>query len=195
MGTKISSTLPGDEQNGLHVVAKALRERPKDTHVIVAVIDTKTLTTDVETGAVTPTARILAVEVINPDPNLDDLETAQRLMRRASERRHGGEMLPIEVEDEFTALFRRVDREHMEEREAEEARLRAEAENEQQRLEREEQEALEREAQEDAEAGEQEPDAETADVEVPDTVPDDWDTGPGAPLIREDDGEEGGKSG
>jgi hypothetical protein len=116
MTTRIVGTLPSGDTNGLPVISHALLHRPKETHVVVAVLSTKRITEDVETGDRVPTAQILAIEVIDPDPHVDDLEVAQRLMRRAGERRHGGEMLPIDVEDQFTELFARVDREHLEER-------------------------------------------------------------------------------
>jgi hypothetical protein len=108
---KFQGTLPNGDANGLHTIAQALVQRPEETHVIVAVITTKKITKDVDTGDVEATARIVRAEVVSPDDYTDDLETAERLMRRAMERRHGGEMLPIEMEDELTALFERVNRE------------------------------------------------------------------------------------
>lgn len=103
--TKLVGSLPSGDSNGLHIISQALVEDTEALHVVVAVLKTKKITTDVDTGDVEATAKIVRIEVVNPDPSTGDLEAAQRLLRRALTRRHGGEQLPIEMEDEITAIF------------------------------------------------------------------------------------------
>jgi DNA segregation ATPase FtsK/SpoIIIE-like protein len=110
--TKFTGRLPDGDSNGLHVLAQRLIEQPGEHHVIIAVVKTKTITTDTETGDEEATVRFVRLEAVLPDAATDDLETAERLMHRAALRRHGGQQsLPIEVEDEISALFKGVDRE------------------------------------------------------------------------------------
>lgn len=110
--TKILGKLPDGDSNGLHVLSQRLIDQPGEHHVIIAVIKTKSITTDTESGDQEATARLLRLEAVLPDATQDDLELAERLMRRAAERRHGGQQaLPIAVEDEIAGLFAHVDRE------------------------------------------------------------------------------------
>lgn len=99
--TKIVGSLPPGDSNGLHVISNALVTDTEAHHVVMAVLKTKKITTDVESGDVEATAKIVRIEVVAPQ----DRETAERLLRRALERRHGGEQLPIEMEDEISAIF------------------------------------------------------------------------------------------
>jgi hypothetical protein len=99
--TKIVGSLPPGDANGLHIISRALIDDTEAHHVVVAVLKTKKITTDVDSGDVEATAKIVRIEVVHPQ----DKETAERLLRRAVERRHGGEQLPIEMEDEITAIF------------------------------------------------------------------------------------------
>jgi hypothetical protein len=99
--TKLSSTLPGGDNNGLNGLARALITDPHKTALIVAVVDCKSITIDTDTGDKVATVRIRRVEPIDPE----DTETAQRLLARGLERRTGAVMLPMELEDELSALF------------------------------------------------------------------------------------------
>jgi hypothetical protein len=102
---KLQGTLPKGDANGLEAIASALVARPRGLHVVIAVVDVKKITTDSDDGSAEPTVRIRRVEVIPPD----DKEAAEKLMRRALERRQGDTVLPLEVEDELTMLFENID--------------------------------------------------------------------------------------
>lgn len=99
--TKLSSTLPGGDNNGLGALAGALTTDPKKTAIIVAVVDCKSITIDTDTGDRVATVRIRRVEPIDPQ----DTAQAQRLLVRGLERRTGAVMLPIDLEDELDKLF------------------------------------------------------------------------------------------
>lgn len=99
--TKLSSTLPGGDNNGLGALARALTMDPHKTAIIVAVVDCKSITIDTDTGDKVATVRIRRVEPIDPQ----DTDQAQRLLVRGLERRTGAVMLPIDLEDELSALF------------------------------------------------------------------------------------------
>lgn len=99
--TKLASALPKGNSNGLDAIAQQLIDNPLDKHVVIGFIDCKRTTTDNDSGDVEPTARLRRVEVIDPA----DLARAEQIMRRALERRMGGATLPIELEDEISAVF------------------------------------------------------------------------------------------
>lgn len=103
--TKFSSTLPKGEANGLTSIHNQLLANPKGTHLIVGVVDVKTITTDVDTGDQVATVRFRRVEPIAPQ----DADEAVRLMQRGTERRTGATMLPIEIEDELRELMANLD--------------------------------------------------------------------------------------
>lgn len=103
--TKFSGTLPAGDANGLTALSNALLRNPKGTHLIIGVIDVKTITTDVDTADQVATVRFRRVEPVDPD----DRDTAVRLLARGAERRTGATMLPIEVEDELQALMENLD--------------------------------------------------------------------------------------
>lgn len=103
--TKLASVLPKGDGNGLDAIARPLVERPHDMHVVIGLVDCKKTTTDNDSGEVEPTARIRRVEVIAAD----DLGTAEKLMRRALEKRTGTTVLPLDLEDEIADAFANVD--------------------------------------------------------------------------------------
>lgn len=105
MSAKMSGSLPQGDANGLSPIVRDLIEHPHRYHVVLALVDCKSVTTDNDTGEVIPTARLRRVEAVVPG----DLPTAERLMRRALERRSGSTVLPLDLEDELTAAFARVD--------------------------------------------------------------------------------------
>lgn len=84
--TKLAAALPDD--HGLR--ASILTNNPEATHLVIATIDVKVLTTDVDTGHVEPTVRVLNVEIVNTA----DTQDAQGIYRRALEKRTGRTVLP-----------------------------------------------------------------------------------------------------
>lgn len=104
---KLQSQLPKGEPNGLGEIEAALVRNPKGMHVVIAVVDAKQIIADADTGMVEPTVRIRRVEVIGKE----DAREAERLLRRALERRQGDTVLPLEIEDEIAEIFENLDRE------------------------------------------------------------------------------------
>lgn len=103
--TKLGGALPRGNKNGLPVIAEALVHHPHRYHVALVVLDCKKVTHDNDTGEVEATARIRRIEVIDRA----DLATAEKLMRRALERRTGETVLPLDLEDDLMTAFRGVD--------------------------------------------------------------------------------------
>lgn len=103
--TKLASSLPGGDANGLVTIARALIDSPHDVHVVVGLVDCKRITTDNDSGEIVPTARIRRIEVIAGD----DKDLAAKMMRRALETRTGKTVLPFDLEEDLRAAFGRVD--------------------------------------------------------------------------------------
>lgn len=95
MTVKLASTLPEGESNGLVSLVEHLINSPADLTLCVALVDTKRLTTDMDTGDVVPTARVRRIEPIGDD---EDQGVIRRIMSRALERRTGKTVLPYELE-------------------------------------------------------------------------------------------------
>lgn len=104
--TKLNGKLPQGSGNGLDAVARAMINVPERVHVVVALVDCSKLTTDTDTGDVEPTARIRRIEALTDG---DDKAFAQRMLRRALERRTGKTVLPLDLEDDLKAAFGGVD--------------------------------------------------------------------------------------
>ncbi|HEU4422088.1 MAG TPA: hypothetical protein VFR67_06050 [Pilimelia sp.] len=102
MSTKLSSSLPQGEANGLAAIATALAETPETVHVVIALVDCSKITTNVDNGDVIPTARVRRIEAIT-DPQ--DGHRLRQLLRRQWERRTGKTVLPFELEDDLRAAF------------------------------------------------------------------------------------------
>lgn len=67
--TKLNSSLPKDnDKNGLNALSRKLVDNPETEHIVVAVIDCKSINTDIDTGDVEPTVRILRVEPSTTHP-------------------------------------------------------------------------------------------------------------------------------
>ncbi|MFD4990784.1 hypothetical protein ACFWH7_03435 [Cellulosimicrobium cellulans] len=98
---RLAGRLPKGEANGLTSAERDLIQFPDRPVVCVVVLDTQKITTDVDTGDVIATARVGRIERVLPA----DLGTAEQLLRRALEKRSGGEVLPLDLEDEITAIF------------------------------------------------------------------------------------------
>lgn len=103
--TKLAPALPKGDSNGLNALARQLINTPEDIHVVVALVDCKSITTDVDTGDIEPTARIRRVEVISED----DKATVALMLRRALERRTGKTVLPFDLEEDVRAAFGNID--------------------------------------------------------------------------------------
>lgn len=93
MTTKLASKLPAGDTNGLGRILSRLVNRPDEVHVAICLLDTAQLTTDTDTGDVTPTVRIRAIE---PVGGVDGL-TAHLLLKRAHEDRTGLAELPFNL--------------------------------------------------------------------------------------------------
>jgi len=98
---KLSSALPDD--HGLTAVADALVHETDRLHVVVALVKTKKLTTDVDTGDIDPTAAIRRIEVVAGDEA--EVKRLMQIMRRQHERRTGSTVLPLDLEDDLRSVF------------------------------------------------------------------------------------------
>lgn len=103
--TKIASTLPGGDANGLIAIARDLIDSPHEIHVVVALVDCKRTTTDNDSGEVVPTARIRRIEVVADQ----DKSLANKMLRRSLEQRTGKTVLPFDLEEDLRAAFGGVD--------------------------------------------------------------------------------------
>ena len=98
---KLGASLPDGDRNGLASITGPLCDAPHTKHMVLIVVDCKSVTTDMDTGEINPTARILRIEPVSRE----DYTQAEQLMRRALERRHGSTVLPFDTEAELEALF------------------------------------------------------------------------------------------
>lgn len=102
---KLASRLPQGDGNGLESITRQLIDEPHQVHVVVALIDCKKITTDSDDGTVEPTARIRRIEVIDKA----DKDLANKMLRRALERRTGKAVLPFDLEEDLRAAFGNID--------------------------------------------------------------------------------------
>lgn len=102
MSATLSGSLPKDSRNGMGVISASMVNNPERTHVVIALIDCKSIKTEVDTGEVIPTARIRAIEGF--DLASADGKEVRRLWRRSFERRTGQVELPLELERELDSL-------------------------------------------------------------------------------------------
>jgi hypothetical protein len=103
--TKLASSLPGGDANGLLAIARELVDSPHTVHVALCLVDCKKTTTDNDTGEIVPTARVRRIEVISGD----DMALAQKMLRRALEGRTGKAVLPFDLEEDIRSAFGNVD--------------------------------------------------------------------------------------
>lgn len=99
---KLSSSLPGDDRNGLARLSSSILDEPETAHIVVAVVDVIKIITDVVTGDVVPTVRICAIEAM--DGRTEDARELRRLLRRAYEARTGQTELPLDLERALDAI-------------------------------------------------------------------------------------------
>lgn len=89
--TKLSSSLPKEyDEDGLGSINFELVERPTDTQMVVALIDCKSVTRDIDTGIDIATARILHIEPLREH----EADEARELLKNAQERRTGKRAIP-----------------------------------------------------------------------------------------------------
>ena len=93
--SRLASTLPEGDQNGLAAITRQLADTPHEVHVLVALIDCKTITTNLDTGDVIPTARILACEILDGK----DGTAVQKMLDRKHTARTGLSKLSFELVD------------------------------------------------------------------------------------------------
>lgn len=99
--TKLASALP--DGHGLDAVRRALIEEPHRQHVVIGIVGTKAVTTDYEKGSKEPTVGVRKIEAVTIT---DDLPMVQKLLIRATDKREGKTVLPIEVEDDLADAFK-----------------------------------------------------------------------------------------
>lgn len=106
MSVNMAGALPAGDSNGLGRILSKLINQPDEVHVGVVLFDCSKLTTATDTGDVTPTVRIRAVEpILMPT----DSEEAQRLLRRAHADRTGQQQLPLDLEQAIDSWLLKVD--------------------------------------------------------------------------------------
>ena len=103
--TKLAPKLPAGDGNGLDALARTLIDRPQEIHVVVALLDCKSTTTDNDTGDIEATARIRRIEAITSE----DKALAGKMLRRALERRTGKAVLPFDLEEDLRSAFGGID--------------------------------------------------------------------------------------
>ena len=101
---KLTSALPKGEANGLSALDRELIDSPSSIHVVIALVDCKKITTDVDSGDVEPVARIRRIEVIR-----EDKDRAAIMLRRALEVRTGKTVLPFDLEEDMRVAFEGID--------------------------------------------------------------------------------------
>lgn len=101
MTVKLASSLPVGDGNGLAAILDELVGDPAGKHVTVAIVDTKRLQVDTDTGEVVPTVRLRRVEAVDPA----DAKPMMRLLSRAYEKRTGKTVLPFELEEDVREAF------------------------------------------------------------------------------------------
>jgi hypothetical protein len=101
----IGGTLPVGDGDGLTAIASSLIAEPARMRVMLAVVDVAKVTVKTDTGERTATVRVRRIEEVLPG----DLGTAEKLLRRALERRTGQSVLPLDLEDEIRDVFAQLD--------------------------------------------------------------------------------------
>lgn len=101
--TKLSSSLPKEyDEDGLGSINYELVARPTDTQMVVAMIDCKSVTRDIDTGIDVATARILHIEPLREH----EAEQAREMLSNAQERRTGKRPIPGIVDGKTGEVLR-----------------------------------------------------------------------------------------
>lgn len=98
--TKLNASLPKGEANGLDAIARDLIDNPDQVHVVLMLVDCKSVTTETDTGDVIPTARIRRAEPIKQDK-----DKVLLMLRRAMEERTGKTVLPFDLEEDLRGVM------------------------------------------------------------------------------------------
>lgn len=108
--TKLSGTLPKEyNEDGLGSINSDLIEAPHETRVVIALVDCKSITRDIDSGLQQATARILHIEPVNGPAE----DRAREMLLDAQEERTGRRALPIvdgetgEVDKTAAAILRK----------------------------------------------------------------------------------------
>jgi hypothetical protein len=101
----LGGNLPRGDANGLSAMAGDLIREPDRKRVILAIVDNPKTVVNNITGDRVATVRMLRIEAVLPG----DLGTAEKLMRRALEKRTGATVLPLDLEEELTEAFAEFD--------------------------------------------------------------------------------------
>ncbi|SDJ07384.1 Ftsk gamma domain-containing protein [Frankineae bacterium MT45] len=97
MKDKFSGALPQeDDRNGLAPIARKFKADPTSTHLAVVLLDCRYLTTDLDSGELITTARMLHIEEVQEE----DRHAAYEILGRGQVARTGKSPLPF---DEVTA--------------------------------------------------------------------------------------------
>jgi hypothetical protein len=104
---KTNAIMPKGETNGLSAIASELvaegkGETPHRLRAVIAIIDCRRVSIDADSKDEVATVRFRRVEVLLPG----DLPEAEKLIRRALEKRSGLATLPLELETELEETFR-----------------------------------------------------------------------------------------
>ncbi len=94
---KLGSSLPKDDRNGLDALTGPVLRDPAKKHVILALVDARAITTDVDTGAEIPTLRIHAIEAFARDSEMG--RELRRIWRQTWEDRTGNGALPLDIRE------------------------------------------------------------------------------------------------
>jgi hypothetical protein len=101
--TKLSSSLPKEyDEDGLGSINSELVARPTDTQMVVAMLDCKSVTRDIDTGIDIATARILHIEPLREH----EADEARELLKNAQERRTGKRAIPGIVDGKTGEILR-----------------------------------------------------------------------------------------
>lgn len=101
MAIRLAGKLPDGDRNGVQMLGAELIARPQHGHLVLALVDTATLTTNVDTGAVTATLRVQRVEAVLRGDHRD----AWRLMERAYLQRTRDDQLPLDFDYDLERLI------------------------------------------------------------------------------------------
>jgi hypothetical protein len=92
----LSSSLPNDDRNGLGAISSALVDSPGAMQLVVAIVNCRKVTIDMDSGDNVPTARILAVEGFEAHTAAG--KQLHKILRQQYAQRTGRDELPFPPE-------------------------------------------------------------------------------------------------
>jgi hypothetical protein len=101
---KGTALLPKGEANAFVAFADELLKDPRRKRAALIIFDCKRGTEDYDQGDTVITVRIRRAEMLLTS----DLPAAEKLIRRAAEARSDQPVLPLDVEDEITQVFKEM---------------------------------------------------------------------------------------